>query len=187
MNGGREAFRSESRGLKTAMETIVLGGGCFWCTEAAFLRLKGVEKVTSGYAGGHVKNPTYEQVCSGTTGHAEVIRVEYSGTKTLDKILDLFFAVHDPTQLNRQGHDVGEQYRSIVLYSTETQKKAVQAFIGKIKGTFAQPIVTEVKRLEAFYPAEEEHARYFDRNPNQPYCQLVIVPKLENVKEKLDK
>lgn len=166
---------------------IVLGGGCFWCTEAVFRMLKGVVSVEPGYAGGHIKNPTYEQVCSGATGHAEVIKVEYDpSTISLNDILTVFFATHDPTTKNRQGNDVGEQYRSIILYVRDEQKEAAEQFIQDINASSeqGQPVVTEVKKLEEFYLAEDYHKEYFERNSNQPYCQVVINPKLDKVKER---
>ncbi len=164
-------------------ESIVLGGGCFWCTEAFFSTVAGVVTVTPGYAGGFVSNPTYREVCDGATGHAEVVEVEFDPRKiSLEKILEVFFASHDPTSLNRQGADVGTQYRSIILYADERQKERVETFISRIAGEYDQPIVTEVKRLDRFYPAEEYHHRYFERNPEQPYCRLVIAPKLAKLR-----
>jgi len=160
-------------------ESIVLGGGCFWCTEAFFRAVAGVVTVTPGYAGGFVPNPTYREVCDGATGHAEVVEVEYDSRElSLEDVLEVFFASHDPTSLNRQGADVGTQYRSIILYKDDEQRKRVEAFISRIAGDHDRPIVTEVKRLERFYPAEEYHHRYFERNPDQPYCRMVIAPKL---------
>lgn len=170
---------------KIKSETIVLGGGCFWCTEAAFSLIQGVLSVVPGYAGGTTKNPTYEQVCEGDTGHAEVVRIEYyPEAVSLEKILDLFFTVHDPTQLNRQGGDVGTQYRSIILYSSEKQKALVEKHIEKIRGDYDAPLATEVKKLEKFYPAEEQHKDYYKKNPKQPYCVFVISPKLRKIKKK---
>jgi peptide-methionine (S)-S-oxide reductase len=164
---------------------IVFGGGCFWCTEAIFKRLKGVVKVTSGYAGGQTANPTYEEVCGGKTGHAEVVKIEYdqkiAATETL---LELFFAMHDPTSWDRQGNDTGSQYRSAIFYESAEQKKAALGFMKKIAGEFSKPIVTEVKKLGKFYPAEEYHKDFYDRNRYQPYCALVISPKLHKLKEK---
>ena len=166
-------------------ETIIFGGGCFWCTEAVFAMIKGVVSTTPGYAGGTTANPTYEQVCEGTTGHAEVLKIEYdSDAVSLEKLLDVFITMHDPTSLNRQGADFGTQYRSIVLYSTEEQKKAVEAFMKRKQKSFDRPIVTEVKKLDKFYVAEDYHKRYYDKNPNLPYCAFVIRPKMEKVKER---
>lgn len=162
----------------------VFGGGCFWCTEAVYSELKGVLSVMPGYAGGTKSNPTYEEVCGGTTGHAEVIKVEYDPTLiSYEDLLTVFFATHDPTTLNRQGNDVGTQYRSIILYADEGQKKAAVAFIVKLNGS-GEKVVTELKPFETFYEAEDYHRNYFKKNQDQPYCQLVISPKLEKLKEK---
>lgn len=163
-------------------KTIALGGGCFWCTEAVFRRVPGIVEVTPGYAGGHVPEPTYREVCEGTTGHAEVVLVAYDpGEVLLRDLLEIFFSSHDPTSLNRQGADVGTQYRSVILCSDEEQEQEAEAFIREAAPRYRKPIVTEVKRLDAFYPAEEYHHRYFERNPSQPYCRLVIAPKLERL------
>jgi peptide-methionine (S)-S-oxide reductase len=168
-----------------ANETIVFGGGCFWCTEAVFRLFDGVVSAMPGYAGGTTPNPTYEQVCDGYTGHAEVLKIEYDPQKmTLDKLFDVFFTMHDPTTLNRQGADVGEQYRSIILYTNDRQKEAAQKFIRKIQNDFEDPIVTEIKRLDKFYPAETYHQRYYERNEDKPYCSAVIGPKIAKVKKK---
>lgn len=170
----------------TNPKTIVFGGGCFWCTEAVFKMLKGVESVTPGYAGGTVPNPTYEQVCTGKTGHAEATRVVYNPEAiSLQDLLTVFFASHDPTTPNRQGNDVGTQYRSVVLYTDQAQKEETEAFIAKLNASSKEgvPIVTEVKPLNAFYEAEEYHKDYFARNPQQAYCQIVINPKLQKVQE----
>lgn len=176
-------------------ETIVFGGGCFWCAEAVFKMLKGVVSVEPGYAGGKTlqdssgqeKNPTYEEVCSGTTGHAEVIKINYNPSIiTLEDILTVFFATHDPTTKNRQGNDVGEQYRSIILYATKEQQELSEKFIKELNESNKKgmPIVTEVKELENFYPAEQYHKNYYKMNQDQPYCQIVINPKLRKVQEK---
>lgn len=166
------------------MRKIVLGGGCFWCIEAVFQKIKGVKKVESGYAGGNVVAPTYEQVCSGRTGHAEVVLVEYDENEiNLETILKVFFAAHDPTTLNRQGHDVGEQYRSVIFWTEPEQEETVKAYLQKIKNDFSRPVVTDVKKLDAFYPAEEYHLDYFSRNPRQPYCQMVISPKVRKIEK----
>lgn len=165
-------------------EVAVFGGGCFWCTEAVFDELRGVISVMPGYAGGSVKNPTYEQVCSGRTGHAEVIRVEYDpGQIAYRDLLTVFFATHDPTTLNRQGNDVGTQYRSIVLYASDEQKRDAEQFIKELNDSsvFGQPVVTEVKPLSEFYEAEEYHRKYYENNSYQPYCQVVISPKLHKL------
>lgn len=165
-------------------ETIVFGGGCFWCTEAVFKMIKGVADTTPGYAGGTTVNPTYEQVCTGNTGHAEVLRIEYDpGAVTLNKLLEVFVSMHDPTSLNRQGADTGTQYRSMVLYNTEEQKKIVGEFLEKVQKNYDRPVVTEVRKLDKFYVAEDYHKKYYDRNPNQPYCMMVIRPKVEKVRK----
>ncbi|MDE2001857.1 MAG: peptide-methionine (S)-S-oxide reductase MsrA [Patescibacteria group bacterium] len=172
--------------MDTQKEVAVFGGGCFWCTEAVFKMLKGVSSVEPGYAGGTVPNPTYERVCTGTTGHAEVIRIEYDPALVkYETLLTIFFATHDPTTLNRQGNDVGTQYRSLILYTTEAQKKAAEAFIAKLNASSEKgnPLVTEVKPLDVFYPAENYHRDYYARNKNKPYCQVVINPKLEKVQK----
>ncbi len=164
---------------------VAFGGGCFWCTEAVFLELKGVLSVTSGYAGGDAPNPTYEQVSMGKTGHAEVIRIEYDPEViTFGKLLEVFFTAHDPTTPNRQGVDVGTQYRSIILYTTADQKQEAEAQIQELTKAqkFEKPIVTEVKPLDAFYPAEEYHQNYFERNSGEPYAEAVIKPKVGKVK-----
>ncbi|WP_347720526.1 peptide-methionine (S)-S-oxide reductase MsrA [Candidatus Nanohalovita haloferacivicina] len=165
------------------METVVLGGGCFWCTEAAFKELKGVEKVTSGYAGGHTENPSYRQVCTGKTGHAEVIKVEYNEQKiSLEKILEFFFRIHDPTTEDREGPDVGSQYRSIILYDSEEQRRIVEDFIEEKRPEYEDQIVTEVKELEKFWKAEEKHQDYFEKNPNDAYCTMHARPKMEKAR-----
>ena len=168
-------------------QIAVFGGGCFWCTEAVFTRLKGVLSVLPGYAGGHVANPTYAQVSSGTTGHAEVIRFEYDPAIIhFHDLLNVFFATHDPTTLNRQGNDVGPQYRSVIFYSTPEQQSAAQDFIAKLNasGTEGAPIVTTVEPLKEFYVAEDYHKQYYETHKDQPYCQLVINPKLQKVQDK---
>ncbi len=168
-----------------ANDTIVLGGGCFWCTEAVFNLFKGVIRTMPGYAGGNIPNPTYDQVCTGRTGHAEVLQVEYDpNSMPLDTILDIFLTMHDPTSLNRQGADMGTQYRSIILCTTDQQARAVEAFVKGAQKDFSKPIVTEIRKLDKFYPAEEYHRRYYERNRLQPYCGLVIGPKVAKVKKK---
>ncbi len=165
--------------MRTEMAT--LGGGCFWCLEAVYDQLRGVTQVVSGYAGGETDSPTYEQVCSGRTGHAEVVQVTYDAdVLSFDDILDVFFTIHDPTTLNRQGADVGTQYRSIILYHDEAQREAAERKILEFTkaGLWDDPIVTQLEPLETFYPAEEYHQRYFERNPNKGYCQFVIAPKV---------
>jgi peptide-methionine (S)-S-oxide reductase len=168
------------------MERTTLAGGCFWCLEAVFLELKGVERVESGYAGGHLPNPTYEQVCTGATGHAEVVQVTFDpAVITFRDLLRVFFTLHDPTTLNRQGADVGTQYRSAIFYhSLEQQGQAVEA-IAEIAAAGVWPgrIVTDVAPLDVFYPAEEYHHDYYRRNPRQGYCQIVIAPKVAKLRQ----
>jgi peptide-methionine (S)-S-oxide reductase len=167
-------------------EVATLAGGCFWCLEAAFAELKGVERVESGYAGGRVPNPSYEAVCSGTTGHAEVVQITFDPTVvSYSDLLHVFFTIHDPTTMNRQGADSGTQYRSAIFYHTPQQKAEVERVIAELtaEGVFDDPIVTEVKPLEAFYPAEEYHRDYYRRNPNQGYCRAVIAPKVAKVRK----
>ena len=162
-------------------EVATLAGGCFWCLEAVFQDLRGVVRVESGYAGGHAANPSYEQVCSGTTGHAEVVQVTFDPqTVSFRELLEVFFTIHDPTTLNRQGADVGTQYRSAIFYHSPEQKETAGQVIREMERerVWDAPIVTEVKPLEKFYPAEEYHQRYFERNPAQPYCRAVVAPKV---------
>jgi peptide-methionine (S)-S-oxide reductase len=168
-------------------EKVAFGGGCFWCTEAVFLELKGVVAVTPGYAGGKTENPTYEQVSTGKTGHAEVVLVEYDPQIiSFQKLLEVFFESHDPTSLNRQGNDVGTQYRSIVLYSNQSQFQEAKNYIKKLTDSkkYSKPIVTELIPLEKFYPAEEYHQKYFARHPEESYSAYVIKPKVEKVRER---
>ena len=167
-------------------EVATLGGGCFWCLEAVYDELKGVENVVSGYAGGHVVNPSYNQVCSGSTGHAEVVQITFDPRVISYKdLLDVFFTIHDPTSLNRQGHDIGTQYRSIILYHTPEQRAVAEQTIAELNASkvWDQPIVTDVQPAAAFYPAEEYHQEYFQRNPWQPYCQAIIVPKVAKARK----
>ncbi len=164
------------------IETIVLGGGCYWCVEAVYENLQGVEKVVSGFAGGKVENPSYEEVCSGRTGAAEVVQITYDKTKTnLDEIFKVFFTVHDPTTLNRQGADVGTQYRSVIFYKNEEQKKVAESIIAElnIAKVYSNKIVTTLEPFTKFYKAEDYHQNYYQNNKNQPYCQMVIQPKIE--------
>jgi len=168
------------------MQVAVFGGGCFWCTEAVFKMLNGVVLLESGYAGGSSANPTYEEVSSGKTGHAEVVRIEYDSVRiTFRDLLTVFFATHDPTTFNRQGTDVGSQYRSIILYTSQEQKQEATAFIGELEHVSDRggSIVTELKEFEVFYPAEEYHRDYFVRNRSASYCQVIINPKLEKVQK----
>ncbi len=164
------------------LETAVFGGGCFWCTEAIFRRVRGVISVKPGYAGGTRPNPTYSQVCTGLTGHVEVVRIEFDPALiTYLELLEIFWHTHDPTSIDKQGADEGEQYRSIILYTSESQKKAAESSRDLLNSSkeFGKPIVTEIKPLEVFYEAEADHANYYANNSYQPYCQLVIAPKLK--------
>jgi peptide-methionine (S)-S-oxide reductase len=166
------------------LEVLVLGGGCFWCTEAVFLRLNGVVQVISGYAGGLVERPSYQQICSGTTGHAEVIQVIFDPTKiNLSELLAVFWATHDPTTLNRQGADAGPQYRSAIFYLSEAQEKQASKMMEKLdqSNQFSAPIVTEITAFSNFYPAENYHQNYYTLNEGQPYCQYVVRPKVEKL------
>jgi len=162
----------------------VFGGGCFWCTEAVFQMLKGVVSVKPGYTGGSVANPTYEQVSSSTTGHVEVTRVAYDPERiAYSDLLTVFFASHDPTQINRQGNDVGEQYRTVVFYTTDKQKQTAEDFIASIKNEGVNAVTT-VEPLEIFYEAEDYHQKYFEKNKNATYCQIIIAPKVEKVQKR---
>ncbi|MGC8479706.1 MAG: peptide-methionine (S)-S-oxide reductase MsrA [Candidatus Micrarchaeia archaeon] len=170
------------------MNSIVLGGGCFWCTEAVFNMLKGIKITIPGYAGGSKPNPTYEEVCSETTGHAEVLYLEYEEEIIdLKTILDVFFEMHDPTSVNKQGADEGEQYRSAIFYTDESQKNIIQMKIKEKEKELRKKIVTQVEKLDEFYPAEDYHRNYYTRNKNQPYCNVVISPKLEKIKKEFKK
>ena len=168
------------------MEKATLGGGCFWCTEAVFTRMDGVESVVPGYAGGHVESPTYEQVCRGDTGHAEVVQLSYDPRRiSYGDILEIFFATHDPTTRDRQGNDVGPQYRSVVFAHDDSQERTARETISKLSedDVFEAPIVTEVDRLRTFWPAEDYHHDYFARNGRQPYCMFVIAPKVAKLRK----
>lgn len=163
-------------------ERLVLGGGCFWCIEAVFENVKGVLSSVSGYTGGERKNPTYENVCSGATGHAEVVDIEFDADIiSRDELLDIFFAVHNPTTLNQQGADIGTQYRSVVYYENDEQKEVILKAVEKAQKNYEQKIVTEVSPLQEVYPAEEYHQHYFKKNPSQGYCQAVIAPKVNKL------
>jgi peptide-methionine (S)-S-oxide reductase len=165
----------------------VLGGGCFWCLEAAYEIVPGVLDVESGYAGGEWGNPTYEQVGAGLTGHAEVVRIVYDpAVISYDSLLDLFFRIHDPTTKNRQGADVGTQYRSIILYATDEQKKAAEGCIASIGPSYKNPVVTELQRLDKYWPAEDYHQDFFRKNPEYGYCQVVVVPKVDKARKFVD-
>jgi len=168
------------------MEKATLGGGCFWCTEAVFTRIDGVESVVPGYAGGHVENPTYEQVCGGDTGHAEVVQLTYDpGRISYGEVLEIFFATHDPTTRDRQGNDVGPQYRSVIFAHDDDQERTARETISSLSedDVFEAPIVTEVDRLATFWPAEDYHHDYFARNGRQPYCMFVIAPKVAKLRK----
>ncbi len=178
--GGSVAFGGSMK--KT--ETATVGGGCFWCVEAAYEGLEGIESVVSGYAGGSKQNPTYRQVCDGNTGHAEVVQITYNpAVLSYADVLDRFWLVHDPTTLDRQGADVGTQYRSIILYESEAQRAIAERALAEAQKGFSSKIVTEIKPLKKFYPAEEYHQNYFAKNPNAAYCTFVIKPKLEKLKK----
>ncbi|NBC30407.1 MAG: peptide-methionine (S)-S-oxide reductase MsrA [Spirochaetes bacterium] len=165
-----------------AQEYATIGGGCFWCVEAVYKRIEGVQSVTSGYTGGSTPNPTYQDICTGRTGHAEVIQVVFDpNVITYKELLDVFWKAHDPTTLNRQGADVGTQYRSIILYHDEKQREIAEASKAEAQQHFSAPIVTEIVPLETFYPAEEYHQDYFEANPRAGYCRLVIHPKLKKL------
>ncbi len=169
-----------------ATAKATFGGGCFWCTEAVYAQIKGVTRVTSGYIGGHVENPTYKQVCSGLTGHAEAVEIEYAPTVVAyEKLLEIFFSTHDPTTLNRQGADVGTQYRSAIFYHDDEQKKTAQQVIVQLNAAkvFPSKIVTKLEPATVFYPAEDYHQDYFAINGYQPYCQAVIAPKVAKVRK----
>jgi len=168
------------------LEIAVFGGGCFWCLEAVFQRLPGVKSVESGYMGGRVENPTYKQVCTGNTGHAEVVRVSFDPSQTSYRdLLAVFFATHDPTTLNRQGNDVGTQYRSVIFYNTEEQRREAQQAISELIAAheFSAPIVTAIDPAATFFVAEDYHQNYFNENSEQPYCQFIIAPKLEKFRK----
>ncbi|MBK7681271.1 MAG: peptide-methionine (S)-S-oxide reductase MsrA [Bacteroidia bacterium] len=195
--GNPQASSNTSSGMNTMettmekntngeLDTAIFGAGCFWCVEAIFQQLEGVEKVASGYSGGARENPTYDQVCSGATGHAEVIQVIYDPAKiSFVDLLEVFWGVHDPTTLNRQGADVGTQYRSVIFYTNADQKKLAEDYKKKLNasGAFPQPVVTEISPLKSFFVAENYHQNYFNENGNQPYCSLVIRPKLDKFKK----
>jgi peptide-methionine (S)-S-oxide reductase len=170
-----------------AKETAILGGGCFWCVEAAIKQLQGVESVRSGYMGGHVANPTYQAVCSGKAGHVEVAEIVFDpGVISYSDLLHVFFTLHDPTTLNRQGNDVGEQYRSVIFYLNDAQKNAADEVIAELTRdeVFRDPIVTAVEPASTFYVAEDYHQDYFANNSTQPYCMFVVAPKVQKIREK---
>jgi len=168
----------------TTKETAIFAGGCFWCTEAVFQRLKGVESVVPGYTGGTIKNPAYREICTGRTGHAEAIKITFDPSQvSYTELLEVFFATHDPTTLNRQGNDVGTQYRSEIFYTNPEQKELAQQFIALLEkeGIFVSPIVTAVSGEKPFYLAEEEHHNYYNDHQQQPYCQVIIDPKIKKL------
>ena len=172
--------------MSNRFEVATLGGGCFWCTEAVFLEINGVEKVVSGYSGGSVENPSYHQVTTGTTGHAEVVQVTFDPeVVSYREVLEVFFTMHDPTQLNRQGADVGTQYRSVIFYHSEEQRRVAEMFLKEMNETnvFNLPIVTQLEPFKVFYPAEDYHRDYYNRNKNQGYSRFVIKPKLDKVQK----
>ncbi|MGV8137581.1 MAG: peptide-methionine (S)-S-oxide reductase MsrA [Mangrovibacterium sp.] len=177
---------AQSKSKPANMEFATLGGGCFWCTEAIYKELKGVVSVTSGYSGGDVVNPSYREVCTGRTGHAEVIEIEFDPSViSFSELLEVFFSTHDPTTLNRQGGDVGTQYRSVIFYHNPEQKKTADSVIDHLNqdSVFGKPVVTEVVKWKNFFPAEDYHQDYFENNPLQSYCQVVIVPKIEKFRK----
>ncbi len=181
---GKPVVETPKDGETTATETAVLGGGCFWCLEAVFERVDGVKSVTSGYAGGNMPDPDYKEVCTGGTGHAEVIQIEFDPAKvSYEKLLEVFWAAHDPTTLNRQGADQGTQYRSVILYQNDAQKQAAEKSKAAAQKEFAGKIVTQIVPLEKFYPAEQYHQDYYRNNPNAGYCLMVITPKLKKLEK----
>ena len=167
-------------------QVIVLGGGCFWCTEAVYKEVRGITDVESGYSNGHVQRPSYEQVCTGTTGHNEVVKLTYDPAQVSTRqVLEIFFVVHDPTQLNRQGNDTGTQYRSGIYYTTDEQKQAAEEIVRELAESkvYGKPIVTEVKALANYWPAEDYHQDFFEKNPTQGYCMAVAAPKVEKFRK----
>ncbi len=170
------------------MTKIVLGGGCFWCIEAAYREVEGVDKATSGYSGGHVENPAYQEVCMGKTDHAEVVKLKYKPEIIdLENLLEIFFKIHNPMTKDREGPDIGRQYRSIIFYQNQIQKQEIQSFIQNKQDNYKQEIVTEVKKLKKFYPAEEKHQNYFEKNPDDAYCKMYARPKIKKAKRTADK
>ncbi|MEM0127698.1 MAG: peptide-methionine (S)-S-oxide reductase MsrA [Thermoplasmatales archaeon] len=166
------------------MKSIVLGAGCFWCTEAIFYRIKGVVSTTPGFSGGSIPNPSYERVCMGDTGHIEVVKIDYDEREiTLDRLLHIFFNIHDPTSLDKQGEDVGYQYRSAIFYDDESDLSTIRNAISAEQRNHTNKIVTDVRKLNKFYPAEEYHKNYFERNPDKAYCRLVISPKVQKARD----
>jgi peptide-methionine (S)-S-oxide reductase len=179
-------FMNYKEDLLVSSDTATFGAGCFWCTEAVYSQLKGVLSVTSGYSGGSTRNPSYREVCTGTTGHAEVTQIVYDPAQiSFTELLEVFWTMHDPTTLNRQGADVGTQYRSVIFYHNEDQHKLAEEYKNKLNSemAFDKPVVTEIKPFKVFYKAEDYHQDYFENNSNQPYCQYVILPKVEKVRK----
>jgi peptide-methionine (S)-S-oxide reductase len=180
------SFSQQKKPMNNELQVATFGAGCFWCTEAVFLNVKGVSKVVSGYEGGKVKNPTYREVCTGETGHAEVTQITYDPSKvSFEELLEVFWNTHDPTTLNKQGADEGTQYRSVVFYHNDEQKKTAEAYKKQLEAShvYKNPIVTEIAPASAFYAAEDYHQNYYELNPNQGYCQYVIRPKVEKFKK----
>ena len=183
---GQKKSKASNMDKQSGLETATFGSGCFWCTEAIFLNVEGVAEVVSGYTGGKVKNPTYKEVCSGLTGHAEVVQLKYDPALiSYDQLLEIFWQTHDPTTLNQQGADVGTQYRSVIYYHNEEQRKRAEFYKTRLgdEGAFDKPIVTEISAATTFYPAEDYHQNYYALNRNAPYCTYVIRPKLEKFKK----
>lgn len=169
------------------LQTAILGGGCFWCLEAVYDSLQGVQSVESGYMGGHVKNPAYREVCGGDTGHAEVVRVTFDANElSFPELLEVFFSIHDPTTLNRQGNDIGTQYRSVIFYTSDEQRREAEKAIATLNAShsYPDPVVTAIEPAREFYMAEDYHQEYFANNPYQPYCQLVVSPKVKKFQKK---
>jgi peptide-methionine (S)-S-oxide reductase len=168
----------------SSLDTATLGGGCFWCTEAVFQQIRGVQKVESGYAGGKTANPTYKEICTGTTGHAEVVRVSFdSAVISYRELLEIFFTIHDPTTLNRQGNDTGTQYRSVIFYHSDAQETVAKEVIAQMSDVWDDPIVTELSPAPTFYIAEDYHQNYFRQNPDQGYCAVVVAPKVAKARK----
>lgn len=179
-----QSIENQNTDPKIVLEIATLGGGCFWCLEAVFQELKGVHAVESGYTGGRIKNPSYREVCSGMTGHAEVVQLHFDPAQvSFRDILRVFFTIHDPTTLNRQGNDVGTQYRSVIYYHSAEQKKVAEEVIQEVQAIWDDPIVTEVSPIGVYYKAEDYHQNYFRENPNQGYCSFIIAPKVKKFRE----
>ncbi|WP_440054996.1 peptide-methionine (S)-S-oxide reductase MsrA [Pseudoalteromonas sp. T1lg65] len=169
------------------LATATFGGGCFWCIDAAFRRVRGIESVSSGYTGGHTDNPTYQTICQGDTGHAEVVQLTFNPERiSFELLLEMFFTLHDPTQLNKQGNDIGTQYRSVVFYHDQSQQQQTMSFIERLQASLDNKIVTEVSPISTFYPAEQYHQDYYEQNPNQGYCSVLIAPKLAKFAQRFE-